>query len=134
MFIHDCLTLAFLTDIKFQSERGDQIPSRLFLAQVKLLNCVGMLYCGDERLLQQGKAYHTDLVSFCNAEWTSPVSHGFSNTNDVNNDWRVWYEAESLRRTGYSIVSGPLNRDYSINCSLVLLLTCPWRFPESLIN
>ena len=111
MFVHDPLILAFLTDIdKFQSERGDQIPSRLFLAQVKLLNCVGMLYCGDERLLQQGKAYHTDLVSFCDAEWTSlasSVSNGFSNTNEVNNDWSVWYEAESLRRTGYSIVSGP---------------------------
>jgi hypothetical protein len=79
------------------------------MTQTKLLNCVGMIYCGDERLSTIGRSYHSELVSFCNTEWSRTISKAEqSNTNGMDDDygWKKWYEAESCRRTEYCIWVG----------------------------
>jgi hypothetical protein len=79
----------------------------LLFTQIKLLNCVGMIYCGDERLSNLAGSYHNDLASFCSTEWSRTLSEtGQSNINgmdDADHGWKKWYEAESHRRTGYCI-------------------------------
>lgn len=64
------------------------------------------MYCGDARLMKSAKAYHSAFVSFCHGEWVciAPTSRDLSSIQDrVSNDWTMWYEAESRRRTGYCI-------------------------------
>ncbi|KAE9379029.1 hypothetical protein N431DRAFT_396985 [Stipitochalara longipes BDJ] len=82
-------------------------PSKLVLTQIKLLNCVGMIYCGDERLSTMAEAYHGDLVSFCSTEWSRTLSEveqsNINGADDVDYGWKRWHEAESRRRTGYCI-------------------------------
>lgn len=69
-----------------------------------LLNCVGMMYCGDERLTKFAKTYHSNLVSFCNLEWTEPGTNANSSTpSGIETEWKMWYEGECRRRTGYCI-------------------------------
>jgi hypothetical protein len=39
-------------------------------------------------------------------EWTKPAlntSKGVSNTGGIENEWKMWYEGECRRRTGYCI-------------------------------
>jgi hypothetical protein len=90
---------------------GPSQPDSLVLTQVKLLCCVGMMYSGDRRLMAISKSYHSDLTSFCDAEWTRLSSEmqsspGSSASEQINMDWLVWIRAESSRRTGYCIWVG----------------------------
>lgn len=64
------------------------------VAQVKLLHTIGLMYCGDERLLEYGlnfrlQATYVDLV--------------WKNANQDYHDSENWYRTESARRTGYTI-------------------------------
>lgn len=91
-----------------QAERGeDDKPNFLVQAQAKLLNCVGMMYSGDEDLTRLAKSYHYQLVSFCGDNWTNGALETEeilrNNSNSVGRKWKAWYEAESRRRTGYCI-------------------------------
>ena len=77
--------------------------------QAKILNCVGMMYCGDERLMKIGKTYHSDLASFCEEEWevscveSSNVEEVADHVERTGQNWNEWCEAETSRRTGYCI-------------------------------
>lgn len=71
-----------------------------------LLNCVGMLYSGDERLTKFAKGYHSKLASFCDMEWTNQtlnINGGVDITGGIDQEWKTWYEGECRRRTGYCI-------------------------------
>lgn len=69
-----------------------------------------MLYCGDTRLMTIAKSSHSDLVTFCETDWARLSSEGHispaSDSEQINNDWRSWIQAESSRRTGYCIWVG----------------------------
>lgn len=86
-------------------------PTNVVVIQVKLLNCVGMMYCGCDELSQAAKSYHRDLIDFCCYEWKasnqiSRIEMAQSNPNDTEQakrEWKEWYDAESIRRTGYCI-------------------------------
>jgi hypothetical protein len=110
--------------------------SKLLLAQIKVLNCVGMSYCGDERLSTIARSYHGDLASFCTTEWlmTYPEAEPSSLNGMDNGDygWRKWYEAESRRRTGYCIwVSFQLYLDVRAHNSTVVRLYVGIPFPNT---
>jgi hypothetical protein len=85
----------------------EQRPDILTLTQAKLLNCVGMIYSGDEHLMTAAKSYHGDLASFCDAQWSQSISSTDVEFRDaaypLTQKWEVWCEVESRRRTGYSI-------------------------------
>ncbi|KAF2156950.1 hypothetical protein K461DRAFT_7805 [Myriangium duriaei CBS 260.36] len=79
----------------------------VLLAQVKLLNCIGMIYCGDERMENFGWRQHADVVRFCRTHWVNEDSvqlptdaHLYS---EVEVEWRHWRDIEARRRTGYGI-------------------------------
>jgi hypothetical protein len=83
-------------------------PDSLIMTQVKLLCCVGMMYCGDRRLMTIAKNYHSDLTSFCDTEWArlsveAGSSPGSNDSEQMSMDWMIWIRAESSRRTGYCI-------------------------------
>lgn len=93
-----------ISDVTESSE--DAIDPVLF-AQVKLLNCIGMVYCGDKRMERFGWRHHSDVVKFCRTHWINedevglPVdAHLYS---EVEVEWRQWRDIESRRRTGYAI-------------------------------
>lgn len=92
--------------IQNETGKGTRIND-LVMTQVKLLNSIGMIYCGDERLKTSARDYHNELASFCVEEWKSSIPmSGIETREDMNspsNNWRVWVEAETRRRTGYSI-------------------------------
>jgi hypothetical protein len=77
------------------------------MIQIKVLNCVGMMYCGDRRLKSFAEGYLHEFVSFCHEEWTRPSVRSNpipeNDSENVGHDWRVWIQAESSRRTGYCI-------------------------------
>ena len=84
-----------------------QKPNVLILIQAKLLNCVGMMYSGDQHAMTIAKSYHGDLVSYCDTEWNNSK---LLTDGELQNDgltagdkWRIWYEGEICRRTGYCI-------------------------------
>lgn len=92
-----------------QLETGNNSwPEGLVFTQVRLLSCIGMMYSGDQRLVERAKASSSGLIAFCGSEWTnyaeqddqSVRSHG---TNQAASEWEAWCHAESHRRTGYSI-------------------------------
>ena len=93
------------------SNDGDSRCAKVMMIQIKLLNCVGMMYCGSDELSQAAKSYHRDLNDFCCSEWKTlnqiprtAVSQTSSNdTEQANREWKEWYDAESIRRTGYCI-------------------------------
>jgi hypothetical protein len=80
--------------------------------QSKILNCVGMMYCGDERLMKIAKTYHGILASFCEEEWgrSSAENSNMETVADrggkTGQNWNEWCEAETNRRTGYCIWVG----------------------------
>ncbi|TGO46196.1 hypothetical protein BOTNAR_0606g00020 [Botryotinia narcissicola] len=93
------------------SNDGDTRCTKIMMIQIKLLNCVGMMYSGSDELSHSAKSYHRDLNDFCCNEWktsnqipriavlqTSP-----NDTKQTNREWKEWYDAESIRRTGYCI-------------------------------
>lgn len=82
---------------------GGSKPDSLVLTQVKLLNCVGMMYCGDERLRAIAKCNHSDLVSYCERDWKRLSEYPQLPSDNANHDWKTWCQAESSRRTGYCI-------------------------------
>jgi hypothetical protein len=91
-----------------QAESGEgQKPDLFILTQAKLLNCVGMIYSGDEYLVTVAKSYHGDLASFCDAQWNESVSRTEEEIGGaaypIAQKWKVWCDAESRRRTGYCI-------------------------------
>lgn len=79
----------------------------MLLTQATLLNCVGMMYCGDERLMRIAKTSHSGLVGFCDGEWSrSKLNTNYellNSTKGVEQDWKLWCNAECRRRTGYCI-------------------------------
>ncbi|KAH8799842.1 hypothetical protein F5884DRAFT_811368 [Xylogone sp. PMI_703] len=79
----------------------------ILLTQIKTLNCLGMMYCGDEVLLRSAKRYHGELVSFCDNEWKTHQSDNVmldpSNDGALETAWRDWSTRESARRTGYCV-------------------------------
>jgi len=84
-----------------------QKPDAFILAQIKLLNCVGMIYSGDEYLMTAAKSYHGDLAAFCGAQWNEFESGQDDMPRNpeetLAHKWAAWCEAESRRRTGYCI-------------------------------
>jgi hypothetical protein len=72
------------------------------------------MYCGNQRLLETAKSNHYDLVQFCIVEWSQlgPAMRASTertpDLEDVGRDWKIWYEEESRRRTGYCIWVGSL--------------------------
>ncbi|ESZ93522.1 hypothetical protein SBOR_6103 [Sclerotinia borealis F-4128] len=84
--------------------KGDSSCTKMVMIQVKLLNCVGMMYCGCDELSQVAKSYHGDLIDFCCNEWKasnqiSRIETAKSSLNDMDQtkrDWKEWYDAESL--------------------------------------
>lgn len=85
----------------------NSIPDGLILTQVRLLSCIGMMYCGDQRLVERAKNGMSDLIAFCNTEWPNYMPEARrplgDNSSQVACDWELWCQAESHRRTGYSI-------------------------------
>ncbi|OBT54388.1 hypothetical protein VE04_04292 [Pseudogymnoascus sp. 24MN13] len=85
----------------------DARPDGLVLIQAKLLNIIGISYGGDTRLKRFVSAYQSDFNYFCSSEWASPTSPTGSdlsgNLATASNGWKIWYEEESRRRTGYCI-------------------------------
>ncbi|KAF2225846.1 hypothetical protein BDZ85DRAFT_72323 [Elsinoe ampelina] len=79
----------------------------VLLAQVKLLNCIGMIYSGDERMERFGWRHHHDLVRFCHTHWVNEDEVGLpadaAMMSEVEVQWRHWKDVESRRRTGYGI-------------------------------
>ncbi len=115
--------------------RPGQKLDELLLAQVKLLNCVGMLYCGDECLFNLAKCYHSDLVTFCDVQWKKPttvISYGLTHDlEEAARKWELWQKEESLRRTGYCIwVSTAHYRSSAAGMLITILqlLDCMWVF------
>ena len=77
------------------------------MAQIKLLNTIGMLYCGDGRLHDLALKAHGELVDFCLQDWDQTSIITAQNLDamglDAESEWKDWAEAESRRRTGYCI-------------------------------
>lgn len=83
---------------------GNSKPATLILAQVKLLSCVGMMYCVDDRLQMIARSYHNDLAAFCTSYWAMTCSEASSrNSEQDGQDWKAWIQTEATRRTGYCI-------------------------------
>ncbi|KAK6601670.1 hypothetical protein H4I96_07011 [Botrytis cinerea] len=78
------------------SNDGDSRCAKVMMIQIKLLNCVGMMYCGSDELSQAAKSYHRDLNDFCCSEWKTlnqiprtAVSQTSSNdTEQANREWK----------------------------------------------
>ncbi|KAK4064170.1 transcriptional regulator family: Fungal Specific TF [Trichoderma aggressivum f. europaeum] len=90
---------------------------RLVFTQIRLLNCIGMMYCGAQQLIERAKASRIELVAFCETEWVNYTEQQdqFVRSDIIDqaaSDWKVWCYAESRRRTGYTI----------------WLLDCMWSF------
>ncbi|KAK0124407.1 hypothetical protein ONS95_009368 [Cadophora gregata] len=111
--MHEFVRRAIMMAIELD---GSSKPGVLVLAQVKLLNCVGMMYCGDDRLRTLARGYHSDLAAFCTVHWAGPSVAATSKyperTEQVDQDWQTWIQTETIRRTGYCI----------------WLLDCMWSF------
>jgi hypothetical protein len=64
-----------------------------------------MMYSGDPCLADRAQSSMGDISKFCSTEWQDNI-RDFS---DVDGDdssqmaWETWIQAESRRRTGYSI-------------------------------
>jgi hypothetical protein len=92
-----------------QLETGNNSwPEGLVFTQVRLLSCIGMMYSGDQRLVEKAKASSSDLIAFCGSEWTKYAEQDDQSvrsrgTNQAASEWEAWCYAESHRRTGYSI-------------------------------
>lgn len=90
----------------FQREKhcADRVP--LWLLQVMLLNCIGLLYSGGERARASGLSCFADLVNLSNREkllrWPSKSKVASSDV-PVEHKWAKWIEDEAKRRTGYCI-------------------------------
>lgn len=75
------------------------------MAQVKLLNSIGLMYSGDTSGL--GGCWQPDLRNFYEDEWPSLID--FQNRRSMQchspgeEHWRGWYNAEGLRRLGYCV-------------------------------
>lgn len=91
-------------------------PGKLVLTQVKMLCCVAMMYCGDDRLQLLARSYHRDLAAFCTADWVDScfdiISRPSERSEQGGSDWHTWVKTETTRRTGYCI----------------WLLDCMWSF------
>ncbi|QSZ34784.1 hypothetical protein DSL72_007642 [Monilinia vaccinii-corymbosi] len=105
--MHEFLRRAIIST----SIKGDSGCSRMVMIRVKLLSCVGMMYCGCEELLQYARLYHRDLIDFCCCEWKASnkmsrvetTQSSPHETGMATKEWKKWYDAESIRRTGYCI-------------------------------
>ncbi|KAH6681840.1 C2H2 transcription factor-like protein [Halenospora varia] len=83
--------------IQMLPENDFSRPDRLRMTQIKLFNCIGMMYCGDVGLLELAKGHHADLVGFCDQDWKVYSVVG------EEKSWNSWHKKESYRRTGYCI-------------------------------
>lgn len=96
-------------EVNSQTETGNSSRANgLVMTQIRLLSCVGMLYCGDQRLVERAKASASDLIGFCATEWARCIGQDDQTlmnipSNQTASDWEAWCHAESHRRTGYSI-------------------------------
>lgn len=91
----------------FQIESDSELqPDELIFTHIMLLNSIGMMYCGDERLAKFAKTYQSSLSAFCGDEWRRPTPHINSPTgspSSIEARWKLWSEGECRRRTGYCI-------------------------------
>lgn len=113
--------------IQTENENGSK-PSNLTLTQVKLLNCLGMMYSGDDRLQPLARRYQSDLLFFCNNEWAQTDLEASNNAEEVSQGWKLWYEAESRRRTGYCIWVHHTLLKCIRHLQFLQLLDCMWNF------
>lgn len=78
------------------------------MAQVKILNCIGLMYSGD--MPSAAKYWQADLRDFYENHWTNLLAEVDQEVVDCSatteKRWKVWYGAEGLRRTGYCIWVG----------------------------
>ncbi|KAL3419399.1 hypothetical protein PVAG01_09620 [Phlyctema vagabunda] len=91
--------------INLEITEEDSKFDHVTFAQVRILSCIGPMYCGDERLLRLAKNTHHHLVKFCADVWSNSPSdpESMELSSDPNQDWKTWYESEMRRRVGYSI-------------------------------
>ncbi|GAM89002.1 hypothetical protein ANO11243_070360 [Dothideomycetidae sp. 11243] len=96
----------YLIDV-YQLETTENRIDPVLLAQVKLLNSIGMIYCGDERMERFGWRQHSDVVKFCKTHWINEdevrSSADANHYSEVEVDWLHWRDVEARRRTGYAI-------------------------------
>lgn len=92
-----------LTEINAQNEMYSSQSTPLWLIQATILNCIGMLYNGNEKLKQSALKCFTDLVS---SSETERLLRHFKQPGEGSRqmaDWGSWVEDEMRRRTGYFI-------------------------------
>lgn len=91
-----------LTRIHRQNEIASQ-STPLWLIQATVLNCIGMIYSGDENLKQSALKNFSDLASPNKRERLFlQRRHSVAGTRQMS-DWETWIEDETARRTGYFI-------------------------------
>ena len=95
------------SDKLLQHEIGEHSIDPVCLAQVKLLSCIGLTYCTDERMELHGWRQHVDVVSYCKTLWITESDEDFSAAiqpgDSHDKQWRRWRDVEARRRTGYGI-------------------------------
>ncbi|OKL56172.1 hypothetical protein UA08_08491 [Talaromyces atroroseus] len=72
----------------------------IWLIQAMLLNCIGLIYGGDDQAKSLGLSSLSDLVRFAHQE--KLLSNIDPNINS-STTWKQWVELEMARRTGYLI-------------------------------
>lgn len=97
------LTDQGLTEIDAQNGISSPKATSLWLTQATVLNCIGMLYSGDEKLKQPALKSFSDLASSSKRErlFYEPKHSVAGNRQMI--DWDTWIEDEVARRTGYFI-------------------------------
>ena len=90
---------------QLESTQTEGVIDPTLFAQVKLLNCIGMTYCGDDRMEKFGWRQHSDLIKFCKTHWVNEEdTQAQADAHPhVDIEWRQWRDIEARRRTGYAI-------------------------------
>jgi hypothetical protein len=114
----DSTTLLNITLIQActQTENSTGGIDEISLMQAKVLNIIGLRYCGDDELCEHAHRRRGDLSIYCTEQWKQSttdchLSPGNS-SEDVAKDWKTWQVLETRRRIGYC----------------VWLLDCMWAF------
>lgn len=108
-----------------QKEKGSIDHHDLDLIQAKLLNCIGLLYGGNEGDQRSAMSSFSDLVALSNHERlldSSPKKSSAPSRTSDDAHWTQWAQEEIRKRTGYSIwVGGPHLRVKTFNANKILL-------------
>lgn len=77
-----------------------QLRGNIELQQTRLLHCVGCLYCGDERLMENGLRLRLQLAAS-----TEHLLESVTPTESESSEcqWPTWKSGETVRRLVYSI-------------------------------